>query len=187
MKKRFVRLRFSRRWLWRMPFSGMWRRVVLGRTDVSEERIASLFSVEKSTSKEPAWADGCRLGICPDDVQAFSKLLNWVTLSVGLAIAQAVSRRLPTTTARVRSQARTCGICCGQSDTEAGFLLPILIPLNAPYSSIVQGCYNSPISGRRSKAAQPAPPYKVRNKLRQSLADTSGPNIWLKCRSSLCT
>jgi hypothetical protein len=33
-------LRFSRRWLWRMPSSGMWRRVDLVWTDNSEERIA---------------------------------------------------------------------------------------------------------------------------------------------------
>jgi hypothetical protein len=30
-------------------------------TDVSEERIASILGVEKSASKEPAWAGGCRL------------------------------------------------------------------------------------------------------------------------------
>jgi hypothetical protein len=36
----------------------MWRRVDLVRTHVSEERIASIFRVEKSASKEPVWA-GC--------------------------------------------------------------------------------------------------------------------------------
>jgi hypothetical protein len=30
-------------------------------TDVSEESIASIFRVEKSASKEPAWGGGCRL------------------------------------------------------------------------------------------------------------------------------
>jgi hypothetical protein len=39
----------------------MCRRVVLESTDVSEERIASIFRVEKSASEEPAWAGGCRL------------------------------------------------------------------------------------------------------------------------------
>jgi hypothetical protein len=34
----------------------MWRRVFLVWTDVSEERIAYIFRVEKSVSKEPAWA-----------------------------------------------------------------------------------------------------------------------------------
>jgi hypothetical protein len=34
----------------------MWRRVDLVWTDVSEERIASIFRVEKSAIEEPAWA-----------------------------------------------------------------------------------------------------------------------------------
>jgi hypothetical protein len=39
----------------RMPFSGMWRLVdPVKLSDVSEERIASIFRVEKSASKEPA-------------------------------------------------------------------------------------------------------------------------------------
>jgi hypothetical protein len=42
--------------------------------------------------------------------------------SVGRAIAQAVSRLLPTAAALVRAQVRSCGICGGQSGTEAGFL-----------------------------------------------------------------
>jgi hypothetical protein len=46
---------------WRMPSYGMWRRVDLVWTDVSEKRIASNFGVEKSLSEEPAWAGGCRL------------------------------------------------------------------------------------------------------------------------------
>jgi hypothetical protein len=37
-----------------MHSSGMWRRVDLVGTDVSEERIASIFKVEKSASEEPA-------------------------------------------------------------------------------------------------------------------------------------
>jgi hypothetical protein len=35
----------------------MWRRVDLVWTDVSEERITSIFKVEKSASEEPAWAN----------------------------------------------------------------------------------------------------------------------------------
>jgi hypothetical protein len=59
------------------------------------------------------------------------------------------SLRLPTAAARVRVQVRSCGICGGESGAGTGFLrvlrlpLPILIPPNAPYSSV--------ISGRRTK------------------------------------
>jgi hypothetical protein len=38
---------------------GMWRCVDLVWIDVSEERIASIFRVEKSMSEKPAWAHGC--------------------------------------------------------------------------------------------------------------------------------
>jgi hypothetical protein len=38
----------------------MWRRVDIVLTDVSEERIASRFRVEKSASEEKAQAGGCR-------------------------------------------------------------------------------------------------------------------------------
>jgi hypothetical protein len=57
-------------------------------------------------------------------------------MSLGRAIAQAVSRRLPTVVARVWSS----GIFGGQSDAGAGFLrvlrfpLPIFIPPNSPFS-----------------------------------------------------
>jgi hypothetical protein len=43
-------LRFSRRWLWRMPSSWIRRRVYLAWTDVSEELITSIFRVEKFAS-----------------------------------------------------------------------------------------------------------------------------------------
>jgi hypothetical protein len=56
----------------------------------------------------------------------------------GHTIAQAVSRRLPTSAARVGAQVRSPGIFGGQSGTGTGFLrvllflLPILIPPIAP-------------------------------------------------------
>jgi hypothetical protein len=68
-----------------------------------------------------------------------------LTLCLGRAIAQAVSRRLPTAEARVRAKVRSCGICGGQSGTGAGFLrvlrfpLPVLIPPTAPHSSSSSG------------------------------------------------
>jgi hypothetical protein len=60
--------------------------------------------------------------------------------TVGRAIAQAVSRWLPTAAARVRARFWSSGICGGQSGAGAGFLrilrflLPIFIPPNSPSS-----------------------------------------------------
>jgi hypothetical protein len=55
------------------------------------------------------------------------------------AIAQVVSRRLPKEATRIRPQVRSHGTCGGRSGTGSSsfrlfrFLLPILIPLPAPY------------------------------------------------------
>jgi hypothetical protein len=80
------------------------------------------------------------------------------------AIAQAVSRRIPTAAAWVRAQVGSCGNFGGQSVTGTGFLrvlqflLPILIPPIAPHSSsIIRGWYNRPDSGRRIKWTQSHP------------------------------
>jgi hypothetical protein len=60
--------------------------------------------------------------------------------AVGRAIAQAVSRWLPTAAARVQSWVWSIGICGGQNGAGAGFLrvlrfpLPIFIPPNSPSS-----------------------------------------------------
>jgi hypothetical protein len=69
-----------------------------------------------------------------------------VKLVIGLAIAQAVSRWLPTAAARVRARVWSCGICDGQSGAEAGFPLPIFISPIAPQSpsSIIWGLYSKP-------------------------------------------
>jgi hypothetical protein len=71
----------------------------------------------------------------------------------GCAIAQAVSRWLPTAADRVRARVWSCGIYGGQSGTRAGFLrvlrfpLPIFIPPVPPQSpsSIIRGWYNRPV------------------------------------------
>jgi hypothetical protein len=62
----------------RMPSSGMCRRVdLVNRTNVSEERIASIFRVEKSASEEPAWAGGCRLSrLLPPSTDSRIRIFN---------------------------------------------------------------------------------------------------------------
>jgi hypothetical protein len=90
----------------------------------------------------------------------------------GSAIAQAVSRQLPTAAARVRARVRSCGICGGRSGTGAGFLrilrfpFPILIPSTAPQpsTSIIWGWYNRPNSGRSTKWTQSHPMRKTKTK-----------------------
>jgi hypothetical protein len=89
----------------------------------------------------------------------------------GSSIAQAVSRRLPTAAARVRSKFRSCGISGGLSGTGAGFLrvlrfpLPILIPPTAPHSSsIIRGWYNRSDCGRRTKWTQCHPTTRNKKK-----------------------
>jgi hypothetical protein len=63
-----------------------------------------------------------------------------VSPKIGRAIAQAVSRWLPTAAARVRARVWSSGICGGQSGAGGGFLrvlrfpLPIFIPPIPPSS-----------------------------------------------------
>jgi hypothetical protein len=63
------------------------------------------------------------------------------SITFGRAIDQAVSRRLPTATIRLRTRVRSCRICREQSGPRAGFLrvlrfhVPIRIPPIAPQSS----------------------------------------------------
>jgi hypothetical protein len=110
-----------------------------------------------------------RLRLYPQDlVTTISFVLiayNILKLGGWRAIAQAVSRRLPTAATRVRARVRSCGICGGQTGTGAGFLrvlqfpLPIRIPPVAPHSSssIIWGWYNGPNSGRSTMWIQSHP------------------------------
>jgi hypothetical protein len=60
-------------------------------------------------------------------------------------IVQVASCWLHTAAAWVQSQVMSCEICGGQSENAAvlQFSLPIVIPLTAAYSSIIQGWYNA--------------------------------------------
>jgi hypothetical protein len=107
----------------------------------------------------------CRRMLQPSlEILLQNRTSSLLTILLGRAIAQAVSRRLPKAAARVRAPLRSCGICGGQSGSGAGFLrvlrfpLPILVPPTAPHSSsIIRGGYNRPISGRWTKWTQPHP------------------------------
>jgi hypothetical protein len=86
----------------------------------------------------------------------------------GCAIAQAVSRWLPTSAARVWAWVWSCGICGGQSGAGAGFLrvlwfpLPVFIPPIAPqsFSSIIWGLYSRPEVAAVPSGVSPTPPKK---------------------------
>jgi hypothetical protein len=77
-------------------------------------------------------------------------------------IGQAVSLRLPTAAARVRTQFWSCGIC-EQSGSGAGFLKSTSVsPANSNSTAcstfiIIRGWYNRPISGQRTKWIQSHP------------------------------
>jgi hypothetical protein len=75
------------------------------------------------------------------------------SLITGRAIAQAVSRWLPTAAARVQTRVYSSGICGGQIGAWAGFRRVLWFPLQIfipPISSqspspIIRGWYNSPV------------------------------------------
>jgi hypothetical protein len=133
-------LRLSQQCLWGVVTSGLWQFLVrLKSRDVSEECVASIFRVEIKKNYH-------------DNQSCISTQLTDVTLTKnirGRAIAQVVSRRLPTSAAPVKS----CGICGGQSGAGADFLqvrrfpLPSFIPPTAPQSpsSVIWGWRYRPI------------------------------------------
>jgi hypothetical protein len=85
-----------------------------------QEHIASIFNPEYHTL-HVHHCEKLRL-------QHYSPLSKEQTLIHELhiipshATAQAVSHRLPTVAAQVQAQVMSCGICCRQSGTGAGFL-----------------------------------------------------------------
>jgi hypothetical protein len=83
----------------------------------------------------------------------------------GLAIAQAVSRRILTAEPRVRSQVNTCGICGGQSGTGTGFSpSPSVFPCRyhstaTPYSLIYHPGHGFSNCGTRTITRTPTIVY----------------------------
>jgi hypothetical protein len=79
--------------------------------------------------------------------------------AVGRALAEAVSRWLPTAAARVQSRVWTSGICGGKSGAGAGFLRVLRFPLpfippNSPSSRSPSGRYNRSVNGPRAEWTQ---------------------------------
>jgi hypothetical protein len=130
-------------------------------------RIFVLYSISRLYKSFPFLVTATLYKSCPLWAHlSYKSLSSLVTPTpFGRAIAQTVSRRLPTAVARVWSQVRLCGICGRQSSAGAGFLrvlrfpLPILIPPTASHSSsyIIRCWYNRPVSGRRTKWTQSCP------------------------------
>jgi hypothetical protein len=112
------------------------------------------------------------------------------------AIAQAVSRWLPTATARVRARFWSCGICGGQSGAAAGFLrvlrcpLPIFIPPISPQSpsSIIWGWYSRPVVAAVPSGLSLTPLTIIKNKklnmLRPSFNSRQGQGTFLYSTAS---
>jgi hypothetical protein len=60
---------------------------------------------------------------------SLSRIILYLKFMVGLALAQAVSSRLPTAAPRVRAQVTLCGICGGQRGHGEDFLRVLRFPL----------------------------------------------------------
>jgi hypothetical protein len=89
-------------------------------------------------------------------------------------IAQAVSRRLPTAEARVRSQVRSCGISGGQSGTRVGFLRVLRFPLPVLISEEAGECFSqSLVYGSSDREGFPEPMWATTGQ-----APLSYPHIW---------
>jgi hypothetical protein len=131
----------------------------------------------------------------PERVLGTCRIGGWVdpTADLSRAIAQAVSRWLPTAAARVRSRLFSSEICGGQSGAGAGFLrvlqfpLPIFIPPNSRSSQSPGAGYNKPVGGRRAEWTQfdsTPPTKKIKKKYRMSFVPAGNwtPSVELLAR-----
>jgi hypothetical protein len=106
--------------------------------------------------------------------EGYRILKNWETYCmIGRAVAQAVSRWLPTAAARLRVRA-ACGVCGGQSGTGAGFLRVLRVsPANhsTNFSIIIitRGWHNRPLMAAVPSGPNwtPLPTIPIKKKLFQ--------------------
>jgi hypothetical protein len=147
-------------------YSIMQGTVYLWRKQLNSDWMTKLDSVVGSRSPPPH-RPTLRYIYYPLQTAGFPSASVFLSPQLDHAIAQAVSRRLPTATVRVRAWFRSCGICGGQNDNGAGFLrvlrfpLPFRIQLLAPQSSsVVWGWYSRPNSGRSTKRSESHPKKK---------------------------
>jgi hypothetical protein len=90
---------------------------------------AQLSRCHLKTEQNPVFETLCVLNKnrTKDNVQKHNSCIGLIFV-LGRAIAQAVSRWLPTAAARARVHA-ACGVCGGQGGTVAGFLRVLRFPL----------------------------------------------------------
>jgi hypothetical protein len=153
-----------------MHWIGSWVDPRAGLDGVEKRKFLTLPGLELRPLGRPArsqslyrlrylgsWYGGVAVAILNKQSRIVNRGDHHTWVLEGRAMAQAVSRWLPTAVARVRSQVKSCGIRGGQSGTGARFLrvlrfpLPILIPPTAPHSSIIRDWYNRPNSGRHTR------------------------------------
>jgi hypothetical protein len=107
----------------------------------------------------------CRQKVRTNRLFTGSGLLVANAGAVGRATAHVVSRQILTVGARVRLQAKSCGICGGHSGTGVGFLRVLRFPMTvrisptAPYSPVIRGWYSWPTSGRPGLQVGSVSPY----------------------------
>jgi hypothetical protein len=121
----------------------------------------------------------------------------------GLAITEAVSRRLRTTIpVHVMLNLWWTKWQCGKISASTSVSLPVVFPPTYPYSSIIQGWCSRPTSGQRTKRTQVSPHPRIKKKLmlfrrppelsRAPTARVSGFKtacwlLWTLCYASDCT
>jgi hypothetical protein len=126
-------------------------------------RVYSYMKIVSIWQRFPYWE---YLTECEENKFLVLECKIYSMLRCGRAVTHAVSRRLPAPAARFRVRVRSCGICCGQSGTRAGFLRELRFPLPLSHStdfstiitSIIQDWYSALINGLSNSGLGFVPP-----------------------------